>query len=102
MDRIIEREKAPHILNTSSNLLGFSFLILTSTRAIGLPQTSIATKIAATCVVIFSVSSLISYTSIQTKIKERSQLLEDIASFFFFFGQLILTVGAILIAIALV
>ena len=92
-------ERAPHILNTSSNLLGFTFLILTSTRVVGLAANSLVPKIAAGCVAIFAVSSLLSYASIHAATLKRSRRLETAASYIFFFGQLLLTVGAILLSV---
>ncbi len=92
-------ERAPHILNTSSNLLGFTFLILTSTRIVGLAANSVVPKIAAGCVAIFAVSSLLSYASIHARTVKRGRRLEAAASYIFFFGQLLLTVGAILLSI---
>ncbi len=92
-------ERAPHILNTSSNLLGFTFLILTSTRIVGLPNGSVVPKIAAGCVAIFAVSSFLSYASIHAYSMRRSRYLESVASYIFFLGQLLLTIGAILLSI---
>ena len=91
-------EKAPHILNTSSNLLGFTFLILTSTRIVGLSRGSVVPKIAAVCVAMFAISSFLSYLSILSSSPRRSQHFEAAASYIFFFGQLLLTIGAILLS----
>lgn len=95
-------ERAPHILNTSSNLLGFTFLILTSTRIVGLPSDSIIPKIAAGCVAIFAISSFLSYLSILSRSSKRSRNYENAASYIFFLGQLLLTCGAILLSINLI
>lgn len=95
----LNTERAPHILNTSSNLLGFTFLILTSTRIVGLPAGSIVPKLAAGCVAIFAVSSFLSYASIHAYSLRRSRYLESIASYIFFLGQLFLTIEAILLSI---
>lgn len=95
----LNKERAPHILTTSSNLLGFSFLILTSTRLIGPSEEPLITKIAAVCVVLFAVSTLISYISIHSVSLRRSVRLEETASYVFLLGQLVLTVGAILLSV---
>ena len=92
-------ERAPHILNTSSNLLGFTFLVLTSTRIVGLSATSPVPKIAAGCVAIFAISSFLSYASIHSNTHARSRYFEDIASYIFFFGQFLLTIGAVLLSL---
>ncbi len=98
----LNSERAPHILNTSSNLLGFTFLILTSTRIVGLSADSLIPKIAAGCVAIFAMSSFLSYASIHAYTNKRSRYLESIASYIFFFGQFLLTIGAILLSINLI
>lgn len=95
----LNAERAPHILNTSSNLLGFTFLILTSTRIVGLASDSVVPKIAAGCVAIFAISSFLSYTSIHAYTRKCSRYLESVASYIFFFGQFLLTIGAILLSI---
>lgn len=94
----LNRERAPHILNTSSNLLGFTFLILTSTRVVGLPSYSPVPKIAAGCVAIFAISSFLSYMSILSRSLRRSRQYEHAASYIFFLGQLLLTIGAMLLS----
>ena len=95
----LNTERAPHILNTSSNLLGFTFLILTSTRIVGLQNGSIVPKIAAGCVAIFAISSFLSYASIHARSLQRSRYLESMASYIFFLGQFLLTVGAALLSV---
>ena len=94
--------RAPHILNTSSNLLGFSFLILTSTRAIAPLEAGVITKVAASCVVLFALSTLLSYISIHSKSLVQSIHIENFASYVFLLGQFVLTVGAVLLSINLI
>ena len=102
MNQDLNPERAPHILNTSSNLLGFSFLILTSTRAIAPHEAGVITKLAATCVALFALSTMISYISIHSKSLIRSINIENFASHVFLLGQLVLTVGALLLSINLI
>ena len=94
----LNTERAPHILNTSSNLLGFTFLILTSSRIVGLSGDSVVPKIAAGCIALFAISSFLSYASIHSYTLRRSKYFEAAASYIFFFGQLLLTVGAVLLS----
>jgi hypothetical protein len=102
MNHDFQSERAPHILNTSSNLLGFSFLILTSTRVIAPNEAGVITKLAAFCVVLFAMSTLISYISIHSKPLRRSINIEQAASYIFLLGQFVLTAGAVRLSIDLI
>lgn len=95
----LNNERAPHILNTSSNLLGFTFLVLTSDRIIGLSVGNVIPKIAAGCIALFALSSILSYASIHAYTLKSGRNFEAVASYIFFFGQLLLTIGAILLSI---
>ena len=96
------KERAPYILNASSNLLGFSFLILTSSRLVGMSGVRVVDKIAAVCVAVFALSTFIAYMSIHSKPLRKSERFEEIASYLFLFGQLVLTVGALLLSANLI
>ena len=58
--------KSPHILNASSNLVGFSFLLVTTIQVIGLPKTTLIDEVAAIETLLFCVSSLFSFMSMRT------------------------------------
>ena len=94
--------KSPHILNTSSNLLGFSFLVLTSIKGLGLPQDGWIDEIVAICVVIFSLSCFFSFLSMRAKRESRAQELESLADYVFLAGLSILTIVSILFALGLI
>ncbi|HUX35934.1 MAG TPA: hypothetical protein VMV71_02775 [Candidatus Paceibacterota bacterium] len=78
--------KSPHILNTSANLLGFTFIVLSSIKGLGLAQNGIADKIAGACVVLFALSSFISFASMKTISKTRSNNYETFADYLFLMG----------------
>ncbi len=90
--------KLPHILNTSSNLLGFTFLILSSIKALGFSQGTIIDEMASLGILLFAVSSLTSFISMRLKSKERGQRMEILAEYVFMFGLMLLTVLALLLA----
>lgn len=94
----LNKEKAPHILNTSSNLLGFSLVALTSFKSLGIPNIAFELRMGAVCVFCFAISSLLSYASIQAKYVRKSEKLELVADFVFFAGQIMLTIMALYIA----
>lgn len=78
--------KSPHILTTSANLLGFTFIVLSSIKGLGLAKNGITDKITGACVVLFALSSFISFTSMKTPSKTRSNRYEEIADYLFLAG----------------
>jgi hypothetical protein len=82
--------KASHILNASTNLVGFSFLILTSLKVLNFAQYTFADEIAAFSVVTFILSSTFSFASIRSKDDHKSEVLETIADYVFLGGLLAL------------
>ena len=75
--------KSAHILSTSSNLLGFSFLVLTSMKSLHLPQTSIIDNVVAILIVILAFSCMFSFSSIRAKSTDVSKRHETIADYLF-------------------
>lgn len=91
-------EKSTHILATSSNLLGFTFLVLSSIKGLGLPQGGIIDESVAFCVVIFALSSFFSFVSIRTSGESQSQQFEAIADYIFLVGLFSIVIVAVLLA----
>ena len=90
--------KSPHILTTSSNLLGFSFLILSSIKGFGLHQAGYIGVIVAFCIVSFALSALFSFISIRSKSESDSMKYENIADYIFLGGLTVLAAIAVLLA----
>lgn len=93
------REKSTHILNTSSNLLGFTFLVLSSMKGLGLPQGSIIDKAIACCVALFATSSFLSFLSIRSHSVVKSERLELFADYIFLLGLFLVVVITVLMAL---
>lgn len=55
-----------HILPTSANLLGFTFVVLTSIRGLGLSSNSTVANLTGACVIMFALSTLLSFMSIRS------------------------------------
>lgn len=89
--------KSSHIMNTSANLLGFTFFVLISMKGLGLSQHSIADKITGISVFLFSFSCFISFLSIKTTSEARANKYENIADLAFFIGVTLCTVLCFLI-----
>jgi hypothetical protein len=86
--------KSPHILNASTNLVGFSFIVLTTIQALHVSGVTIIDEIAASEVLLFSASSFFSFLSIRTHKDKRSHIYENIADAIFFIGLLLLFAAA--------
>lgn len=90
--------KSTHILNASSNLLGFSFLVLSSIHGFGLEDAGRVDEIAAVCVVSFALASFFSFVSIRSKSERRAAAFEAVADYIFFAGLSVLVATSILLA----
>jgi hypothetical protein len=97
-----DQGKSPHILNASSNLVGFSFLLLTAVKTFGLQRATLIDDVAAVEVLLFSVSSLLSFMSMRATSAHQSYFYENIADIIFFIGLSILSLGAILVVFTVI
>jgi hypothetical protein len=90
-----QQEKSPHILNTSSNLLGICFLVLTSLKVLGKSQQTIIDDITFVAVILFMSSCFLSFLSMR-KQATQSKKLERVADYIFLAGLSVLFITAIL------
>lgn len=86
-----------HILNTSSNLLGFCFLVLTSLKILKLQQTTIIDEITALAIIMFMTSSILSFLSMRSS-KRFSVRYENFADIIFLIGLILLFITTMLIS----
>lgn len=92
------QSKSPHILNTSANLLGFCFVVLTSSKITKMNEASYIDEGATLAIVSFMSSCLLSFLAIRSKFENRSVKLEKLADVLFLCGLIILFLTTILIA----
>jgi hypothetical protein len=92
----VENRKSAHILNTSSNLLGLCFIVLTSLKVLKLQQTSLIDEFTAIATVSFMTSSLLSFLSIRSNSK-LSEKYENCADYIFMTGLFVLFVTTMVI-----
>ncbi|MGI8951380.1 MAG: hypothetical protein ACR2FN_07320 [Chitinophagaceae bacterium] len=59
-------QSAPHVLNTSSNLLGLCFIVLTSLKVLKLSGYTLIDEFTAVTTIFFITSSILSFLSIRT------------------------------------
>ena len=96
-----KENKSPQILNTSSNFLGFCFLVLTSLRFFNLTDTSFIDEITGGCFVIFMFSSLCAFLSIRSK-SRRADMYETMAEYAFLGGLVLIFVMTILFMLRII
>jgi hypothetical protein len=93
----MDNNKSAYILNTSSNLLGICFIVLTSLKVLKLKQTSIIDEFTAIATVCFMISSILSFLSIRSSNSKFSVKYENTAEFFFMTGLSVLFITTMVI-----
>lgn len=89
---------SPHILNTSSNLLGFCFLVITSLKIGNHQDQTVVDEILVIAALIFMASTILSFLSIKTKSERKTIFWENLAVYCFLAGLFILLIVIVLIA----
>ena len=97
-----KEDKSPHILNTSSNLLGICFLVLTYIKALKFSNETVIDSFTTFAIVFFMTSSLLSFLSMKSNSIKSSALYETIADYIFLAGLFFLFVIAMLISFDLI
>ena len=82
-------DKSSHIMNASTNLVGFTFIVLTSLKAFHLGQSGFIDEMVALSVTGFMLSTLLSFFSIRAHEKEKNTRYELFADYVFF-GSLVM------------
>lgn len=90
--------KSSHILNTSSNLLGFCFIIITSLKIGNKSQQSYIDEFVIVASLFFMLSSIFSFLSIRKPNESGKDSLETTADYLFIGGLSILFIVIIFIA----
>lgn len=83
-----DNDKSSHILNTSSNLLGFCLVIITSLKVSNYSEKTLIDEFTAISALLFMVSSILSFLSIRTQKVALSVRYEAIADNLFLLALL--------------
>jgi hypothetical protein len=94
----MSESKSPHILSTSSNLLGFCLIVMTSLRIADRTEATILDEITGIAAVLLMGSCILSFLSIRTKDPDRSESLEGKADVIFLGGLGLVFCAILLIA----
>ena len=97
----MQNTKAPHILNTSANLLGICFLILTSIQVLNVAAKTIIDSIIAVAILFFTASCFLSFISMR-KENDVSYLYEKIADYIFLAGLTVLFITSMLLVLNII
>jgi len=77
------KKRSNHILNTSSNLMGFCLIVLTSLKISKYDRLSIIDELTGVACILLATSSLLSFLSIRSFQEKLSNNFENIADKFF-------------------
>lgn len=97
----MKQEDAPHILNTSANLLGICFLILTSIQVLHVGEKTIIDGVLAFAIFLFMSSCLLSFLSLRQQ-NMQSRKFELLADYIFLGGLLSLFITTMLLTFNIV
>ncbi|HMK07343.1 MAG TPA: hypothetical protein VK476_07430 [Flavobacterium sp.] len=94
----MKRKNFPHILNTSSTLLGLCFVVLTSLKVNNFNEASIIDEFTSFAIIMFLTSSVLSYLSMRSE-KVSKIRYEKFADIVFLSGLFFLFVTTMLITL---
>jgi hypothetical protein len=96
-----QKNKSPHILNTSATLMGLCFVVLTSLNINSKVEESIIDELTAFAILMFMVSCVLSFLSMRN-INQSSEKYEKLADFIFLAGLFFLFILTSLIVFNIV
>ncbi|TKC03892.1 hypothetical protein [Pedobacter frigoris] len=89
-------DKSPHILNTSANLLGLCFVVLTSIKVSKMADSTLIDETTALAILLFMTSCILSFVSMR-KTSGSNEKLEKVADFIFLSGLIVLFLTTMMI-----
>ncbi|MBV4359683.1 hypothetical protein [Pinibacter aurantiacus] len=90
--------KSPHILNTSSNLLGFCLIVLTSIRIAKFGSATFIDDSTGMAAMLLMASCLLSFLSMRSQIESRSRKLELLADYAFLVALVCISITIIVVS----
>ncbi|SIS30836.1 hypothetical protein SAMN05421768_108110 [Chryseobacterium joostei] len=103
MKKIVKMEKkSPHILNASSNLLGFSLIIITSLKITKISRSTYLDEFAGVACLLFACSCFFSFLAIRTRNKKREYTFETIADYLFLIALFCIVLAVIIVTLKII
>ncbi|WP_312824636.1 hypothetical protein [Epilithonimonas sp.] len=96
------KKTAPHILNASTNLLGFCLVIITSLKISKFNHSSYLDEFTVGAILCLMMSCAFSFLAIRTNKEKLSDKLENIADILFFVALLCITLAVCIVSIDVV
>ncbi|AZA62917.1 MULTISPECIES: hypothetical protein [Chryseobacterium] len=90
-------KKSSHILNASSNLLGFSMLIITSLKITKTSHNTYLDEFAGVACVLFACSSFLSFLAIRSRKEKMENRYEQIADYLFLSALFCIVLSVIMV-----
>jgi len=90
-------KKSSHILNASSNLLGFSMLIITSLKITKTSHNTYLDEFAGVACVLFACSSFLSFLAIRSRKEKMENRCEQIADYLFLSALFCIVLSVIMV-----
>lgn len=90
--------RSPHILNTSTNLLGFCLIIITSIKVAGVSETTVIDDFTGVAALLLMASSLLSFLSMRSSKPVLSAKMETIADYTFLIALICLSITIVLVS----
>jgi hypothetical protein len=95
-------KKSTHILNASSNLLGFSLVIITSLKISRISRSTYLDEFAGLACLFFAFSCFFSFLAIRTQHKERAKRFETIADYLFLIALFCIVAAVIIVTLKII
>lgn len=92
-------KKSPHILNASSNLLGFCFVIITSLRISKINHSTYIDEFAGIASLFLAVSCFFSFLSIRTGNIHSENRYEKIADYLFISALICISISVVILSL---
>ena len=89
-----DKDKSSHILNASSNLLGFCFVMLTSLKLLKIAHRTVIDELTTLALVLFMGSCLLSFLAIRGN--SHAERFEQLADYLFVAGLVLLFLTTLL------
>jgi hypothetical protein len=90
--------KSPHILSTSSNLLGFCLIVLTSIKISKFGSATIIDDSTGAAAILLMASCLLSFLSMRSPVAKKSRKLELIADYAFLVALVCISITIIVVS----
>ena len=91
--------KSTHILNTSTNLLGFCLIVLTSLKISNYSEKSLIDEFSGIAAILLTASSILSFMSIRSMNEKKSERFETLADGIFLVALLLIAVIIVLVSL---